>query len=154
MFFHSVNGYDFETKENDTTIHIDLCSYDNATIPYREYSLSNIVDPVAPFSDGTLVRYELANLKQHKSTIKQGGNPGRVTVVSAIRGTGMELPRIAKSASMDPLYRYVYATGGNGESAPGTLVPIGRLGNGTKLIQASFFNSIVKSDWETGTFLR
>lgn len=154
MFFHTVNGYDFEDSDCDTTIHIDICSYDNATIPYREYSLSNIVDPAAPFSDGTLVRYALTNLRAHKTSVDGCEKPGRVTVVSAICGTGMELPRIAKSASMNPSYRYVYATGGNGESAPGSLVPIGRLGNGTKMIQAAFFNSIVKSDWQTGTYLK
>jgi carotenoid cleavage dioxygenase-like enzyme len=66
----------------------------------------------------------------------------------------MELPRISKSASMNPSYRYVYATGGIGESAPGTLVPIGRLSKGPKVTQAAFFNSIVKSDWATGKFQR
>lgn len=148
MFFHSVNGYDF-IDGGDTSLHIDLCAYDTATIPYREYCFSNVVDPAEPYTDGTLVRYELARLDFHSAS----NNVGRVTVAQSIPGMGMELPRIAKSASMKPGYRYVYATGGNGESAPGSLVPIGRMGNGLKVIQGAFFGSLVKSDWDTGTFV-
>ncbi|KAJ5616729.1 hypothetical protein N7537_001843 [Penicillium hordei] len=149
MFFHTVNGFDFY-ESGDRTLQIDICAYDTASIPYREYCVSNVVDPAEPFADGTLVRYQLERLDYHT----ESKSVGRVVVAQSIPGTGMELPRIAKSASMNPNYRYVYATGGNGESSPGTLVPIGRLGNGLKVIQAAFFGSIVKSDWETGSFLK
>ncbi|CAK7198349.1 hypothetical protein SEUCBS139899_001010 [Sporothrix eucalyptigena] len=150
MFFHSVNGYDYVDPVTKTTnIHIDLCSYEGSYVPYREYNLSNIVDPARPFQDGTLVRYELAGIED--ASVHE---PGRVTVVGAIPGVAAELPRIAKDASMKHGYRYVYFTAGNGGSSPGTSVPIGRLGNGLKVVQAAFFGSLAKSDWLTGTFKR
>jgi torulene dioxygenase len=150
MFFHSVNAYDYkDSLTGETNIHVDLCSYEGDYIPYREYNFSNVIDPVRPFMDGTLVRYELASIET--ASLK---SPGRVTVVSAIPGVAMELPRIRKDMSSVPGYRFVYATGGNGGPSPGTEVPIGRWGNGLKVVQAAFFGSIVKTDWKTGTFLR
>ncbi|KAI0177200.1 carotenoid oxygenase [Pestalotiopsis sp. NC0098] len=150
MFFHSVNAYDYvDAATGEVNVHVDLCSYEGTYVPYKEYNLSNIVDPRAPFQDGTLVRYELAGVAT------QGlGRPGRVTTKAAVPGVAAELPRIAKSASMVPGYRYVYFTAGNGGASPGTEVPIGRLGNGLKVVQAAFFGSLAKSDWETGTFVR
>ncbi|KAH6661203.1 carotenoid oxygenase [Truncatella angustata] len=150
MFFHSVNAYDYvDPATKEVNIHVDLCSYEGGSIPYKEYNLSNIVDPAAPFQDGTLVRYELAGVST------QGlERPGRVTTKSAIPGVAAELPRIAKDASMKPGYRYVYFTAGNGGASPGTEVPIGRLGNGLKVVQAAFLGSLAKSDWETGSFVR
>jgi carotenoid cleavage dioxygenase-like enzyme len=147
MFFHSVNAYDYTDAAGHVNIHVDLCSYEGDYIPYREYTLSNIVDPAAPYQDGTLTRYELAAIDT--ANISQ---IGRVTVAAAIPGMVSELPRIAKSASMDPNYRYVYSTSGNGGPSPGTQVPIGRLGNGLKVVQGAFFNSLAKADWKTGTF--
>lgn len=150
MFFHSVNAYDYtDSMTGHTNIHIDLCSYENEYIPYREYTLSNVVDPARPYQDGTLTRYELAAVETASTS-----HVGRATVAAAIPGMASELPRIAKSASMDPNYRYVYCTAGNGGPSPGTAVPIGRLGNGLKVIQAAFFGSLAKSDWKTGTFRR
>lgn len=150
MFFHSVNAYDYMSPQTGlTNIHVDLCSYDGGYIPYREYSLANVVDPAQPYKDGTLVRYELADLE----TIDLCKS-GRATVNTAIPNLPMELPRIAKSASTKPGYRYVYATAGNGGASPGTEVPIGRLGNGMKVVQAAFFGSLAKSDWKTGAFIR
>ncbi|KAH9232789.1 hypothetical protein K456DRAFT_1726070 [Colletotrichum gloeosporioides 23] len=150
MFFHSVNGYDYVDRQTGAVnIHIDLCSYEETYPSYSEYSLSNIVDPARPLQDGTLVRYEMAGVdKADPSRI------GRVTVAASIPGMACELPRIAKVASMDPNYRYVYCTAGNGGPSPGTTVPIGRLGNGLKVVQAAFFGSLAKSDWKTGTFKR
>lgn len=150
MFFHSVNAYDYlDSSSNEVNIHVDLCSYEGDYIPYREYNFSNIIDPARPFQDGTLVRYELAGVDH-----ADPGVPGRVTVAAAIPGVPSELPRIAKCASMVPGYRYVYFTAGNGGASPGTSVPIGRLGNGLKVVQAAFFGSLAKSDWTTGTFKR
>ncbi|KAG9566592.1 hypothetical protein KCU71_g539, partial [Aureobasidium melanogenum] len=131
MFLHSVNAYEYKDGD-DINIHVDLYSYDESTVSYTEYCLSNIADPAEPYSNGI----------------------GQVRIVQAIPGTGMELPRVAKSASMNPSYRFVYATGGNGESAPGSLVPIGCLGDGLKVVQSAFFNSIAKTGWETGTFTK
>ncbi|KAH8881041.1 hypothetical protein GQ53DRAFT_889010 [Thozetella sp. PMI_491] len=150
MFFHSVNAYDYlDKRTNEVNIHVDLCSYAGGPVPYREYNLSNVLDPAAPFRDGTLIRYELANVCQ---PMLDGVSepPRRVTVAAAIPGVAAELPRIAKSASMDPHYRYVYFTAGNGGPSPGTAVPIGRLGNGLKMVQAAFFSRLAKSDWLTG----
>lgn len=152
MFFHSVNAYDFvDPKTSKVTIHVDLCSYEAGDVPYREYCFSNILDPARPFTDGTLVRYELADVD---GTGANPVMPGRVTVAAAIPGVAAELPRIAKSASARPGYRYVYFTAGNGGASPGTQVPIGRLGNGLKTVQAAFFGSLAKSDWKTGRFVR
>jgi carotenoid cleavage dioxygenase-like enzyme len=53
---------------------------------------------------------------------------------------------------MKPGYRYVYFTAGTGGASPGTEVPIGRLGNGLKVVQAAFFGGLAKSDWLSGTF--
>jgi torulene dioxygenase len=150
MFFHSVNAYDFvDQAAGDIMIHVDLCSYESDYVPYREYCLSNIIDPARPFMDGTLVRYELPAINRASVDKTE-----RVTVAQAIPGVAMELPRIRKDMSMTPGYRYVYATGGNGGASPGTEVPIGRFGTGMKIVQAAFFGSIVKSDWLTGKFIR
>ncbi|KAG9526028.1 hypothetical protein KCU93_g5621, partial [Aureobasidium melanogenum] len=149
MFLHSVNAYKYKDGD-DINIHVDLYSYDESTVSYTEYCLSNIADPAEPYSNGVLTRYELAGIKKQQDS----GKIGQVRIVQAIPGTSMELPRVAKSASMNPSYRFVYATGGNGESAPGSLVPIGCLGNGLKVVQSAFFNSIAKTDWETGTFTK
>jgi torulene dioxygenase len=150
MFFHSVNAYDYvDPKTGNINVHVDLCSYNGDVVPYKEYTLSNVLDPAKPYQDGTLTRYELAAVdKANASEI------GRATIAAAIPGMASELPRIAKSASMDPKYRYVYCTAGNGGPSPGTMVPIGRLGDGFKAVQAAFFGSLAKSDWKTGTFKR
>jgi torulene dioxygenase len=150
MFFHSINGYDYVDKTTrDVNLHIDLCSYEGDYIPYREYNLSNVLDPGRPFMDGTLVRYELSAVgKANASKIQ------RATVAQAIPGVPMELPRIRKDMSMVPGYRYVYACAGNGGPSPGTEVPIGRYGTGIKTVQAAFFGSIGKTDWLTGKFIR
>ncbi|KAH7304642.1 carotenoid oxygenase [Rhexocercosporidium sp. MPI-PUGE-AT-0058] len=150
MFFHSVNAYDYiNDSTGDINVHVDLCSYKGDYVPYREYNLSNVLDPVRPFMDGTLVRYELSAVnKADDSSIE------RATVAQAIPGVAMELPRIRKDMSMVVGYRYVYACAGNGGSSPGTEVPIGRYGAGLKTVQAAFFGSIAKSDWLTGNFIR
>ncbi|KAN0119154.1 Carotenoid oxygenase [Hyaloscypha variabilis] len=150
MFFHSVNGYDYVDKTTgDVNLHIDLCSYEGDYIPYREYNLSNILDPGRPFMDGTLVRYELSAVSKANASKIQ-----RATVAQAIPSVPMELPRIRKDMSMVPGYRYVYACAGNGGPSPGTEVPIGRYGTGIKTVQAAFFGSIGKTDWLTGKFIR
>lgn len=149
MFFHSVNAYDYvDSRTGHVNIHVDLCSYKGTYVPYREYNLSNIIDPAGPFQDGTLTRYELAGVDAVDST----SNPGIATVAAVIAGVPSELPRIAKSASMDPNYRYVYFTAGNGGPSPGTAVPIGRLSGRSdiKEVQAAFFGCLAKSDWKTG----
>jgi torulene dioxygenase len=150
MFFHSVNAYDYvDDKTGDVNVHVDLCSYEGDYCPYREYNLSNVLDPAQPFMDGTLVRYELAGVDKVDISKYR-----RVTVAQAIPGVGMELPRIRKDMSSVPGYRYVYACAGNGGPSPGTEVPIGRYSNGLKTVQAAFFGSIAKSDWLDGTFIR
>ncbi|PVH68842.1 hypothetical protein DL98DRAFT_661982 [Cadophora sp. DSE1049] len=150
MFFHSVNGYDYvDESTGNTNLHIDLCSYEGGYIPYKEYNLSNVLDPARPFKDGTLVRYELSAVNQADT-----GEIQRATVAQAIPGIPMELPRIRKDMSMVPGYRYVYAVGGNGGPSPGTEVPIGRYGNGIKTVQAAFFGNIAKTDWLSGTFIK
>lgn len=150
MFFHSVNAYDFvDDATGDTNIHVDLCSYEGNYIPYREYTLSNVVDPARPYQDGTLVRYELASV--NKADLQK---TERATVAQAIPSVALELPRISKYMSMNPGYRYVYATGGNAGASPGTEVPIGRLGNGLKVVQAAFFSCIIKTDWKTGGWVK
>jgi torulene dioxygenase len=150
MFFHSVNAYDFiDEATGDVKIHVDLCSYEEDYVPYREYTLSNVIDPARPFQNGTLVRYELGSVNKMKVDIIE-----RATVAQAIPGVALELPRISKYMSMKPGYRYVYATGGNAGASPGTEVPIGRLGNGVKVVQAAFFSCIVKTDWKTGGWIK
>lgn len=148
MFFHSVNGYDYiDPQTRLENIHVDLCSYDCDYTPYREYTLSNTIDPARPFQEGTLVRYELAGVNDAKKSDK---DEGRATVAQGFRDFPMELPRINKTYSTVPFYRYVYATGGNGGPSPGTLVPVGRLGKNLKCVQGAFFNRIAKADWQTG----
>ncbi|KAM0327481.1 hypothetical protein ACHAQA_005769 [Verticillium albo-atrum] len=101
MFFHSVNAYDYtDAKTGRVNVHVDLCSYEGDVVPYKEYNLSNVVDPARPYQDGTLTRYELAAVDAAEITKIE-----RVTVAAAIPGMASELPRIAKSASMDPNYR-------------------------------------------------
>ncbi|RBR22565.1 hypothetical protein FVER53590_00042 [Fusarium verticillioides] len=147
MFFHTVNGYDYvDPHTNEVNIHIDLCAYSDR-VPFNDYHLSNILDPSAPFQDGVLVRYELESVgKVDPTTFTQA------TTKAAIGGTFLELPRIAKSASMVHGYRYVYGISGHGGPSPGTSVPIGRLGNGLKAVHCSFLSHVTKCDWETGTF--
>lgn len=150
MFFHSVNAYDYtDPNTREINVHVDLCSYEAGHVPYREYNLSNVVDPAAPYRDGTLLRYELAGVTRGDLS-----KPGRVTIAAAIPGVPSELPRIAKSACMQPGYRYVYFTAGNGGTSPGTEIPIGKLGNGLKMVQGAFFGSLAKSDWKTGKFVK
>lgn len=150
MFFHSVNAYNYiDSTTGELNIHVDLCSYNGPTVPYKEYSLSNVLEPAQPYMDGTLVRYELAAVDKANLNITQ-----RVTVAQAIVDAPMELPRIRKDMSMVPGYRYVYACAGNGGPAPGTEVPIGRYSGGMKTIQAAFFSAIGKTDWLTGKFIK
>ncbi|EXA32384.1 hypothetical protein FOVG_16430 [Fusarium oxysporum f. sp. pisi HDV247] len=148
IFFHAVNAYDYkDAATGEQVIHVDLCSYSGDYVVYREYSLSNFVDPAAPFQQGALVRYELAGIDT-----ADVNKPGRVTIAGGFPGSSSELPRVSKRASMRPGYRYVYSTSGNGGPAPGTSVPIGRLGNGLKAVQAAFLSSLTKFDWKTGTY--
>lgn len=149
LFFHMVNAYDFESpKPGKCTVHVDICSYPDNRMPVMDYTFANILDPAAPFADGTLVRYELEDVF--------GGQPTdirRASVCKAIPNAGVELPRIRKEYSMVPGYRYVWAVCENGGTSPGTRVPIGRLGNGTKNIQRAFLGHLVKTDWATGEVL-
>jgi torulene dioxygenase len=163
MFFHSVNCYDFiDPLTNVETIHVDLDAYDGKEeniVIYREYSLANVLDPLSPFMNGHLVRYELADISSPKAvasieTNTPAASYPRATVAQAIHDCFMELPRINKAVSCLPGYRYVYGCGGTGQPSPGTQVPIGRLGNGLKVVQCAFFSTIVKTDWLSGTSVK
>ncbi|RYP03285.1 hypothetical protein DL764_005241 [Monosporascus ibericus] len=147
-FFHTVNAYDYvDPTTGGVNIHVDIISYKDDHYPYSEYSIGNILDPLKPFQNGTLVRYQMDSVDRADL-----GKVGRVSIASAIAGLPCELPRISKPASMDSSYRYVYGVSGNGVPAPGTEVPIGRLGNGLKVVHSSFYGYLFKSDWQTGTF--
>jgi torulene dioxygenase len=89
MFFHSVNAYDIPSPSSphETDIHVDLCAYEGDYCPYREHSLSNILDPARPFTDGTLIRYELSSVE---SASPIPGHESRVTVKAGIPGIAME----------------------------------------------------------------
>lgn len=146
FYFHTVNAYDFTDEVSGrVTVHVDICSYPTTHIPGFEYSFANILDPMVPLSDGTLVRYELDD-------VLGDGEPADVrrgSVRQAIHA-GVELPRIRKDYSTVPGYRYVWAICENGGPSPGTQVPIGRLGNGVKSVQRAFLGHLVKTDWKTG----
>ena len=145
-----MNAYDYiDSNRGTTTIHVDLCSYEEGYLPLREFTLSNMLDPAAPFANGSFVRYELADVESHNVS-----NPGRVTIASTIPGVVGDLPRIAKSASMRPGYRYIYVASEFGGSAPGTEVPLGRLGDAMKIAQIALFSGLAKTDWETGRVIR
>ncbi|CAN9432091.1 unnamed protein product [Alternaria alternata] len=149
-FFHTANAYDYvDPKTGHTNVHVDIASYKADHYPYNEYAISNVINPLKPYQVGRLVRYELAAVDTKDPAIVARG-----TVKAAIPDMMAELPRISKPASMDPNYRYVYGVSGNGVSAPGTQVPIGRLGNGVSngITHASFYGHLFKSDWQTGTF--
>ncbi|KAH9882973.1 hypothetical protein J1614_000339 [Plenodomus biglobosus] len=147
-FFHTANAYDYiDPKTGDVNVHVDICSYKEEHYPYSEYALSNIVSPLKPYQVGRLVRYELPAVNKTDPNVIALGS-----VKAAIPGMMAELPRVSKPASMDPNYRYVYGISGNGVAAPGTEVPIGRLGNGVGITHASFYGHVFKSDWKTGTF--
>ena len=75
-------------------------------------------------------------------------------VAASILGVVGDLPRIAKSASMKPGYRYIYLTADFGGPAPGTEVPIGKFGDGMSLPQAAMFSALAKTDWKTGGVIR
>jgi carotenoid cleavage dioxygenase-like enzyme len=147
-FFHTANAYDYvDPKTGNINVHVDIASYKEEHYPYSEYAISNVINPLKPYQVGTLVRYELAAVNTKDPNVVARG-----TVKAAIPGMMAELPRVSKPASMDPNYRYVYGVSGNGIAAPGTEVPIGRLGNGLGITHASFYGHLFKSDWETGTF--
>lgn len=163
MFFHSCNAYDYiDEKTGKTNVHVDLVSYDgqkSQIITYREYSLSNVLEPIEPFENGPVVRYELADVESEKAkaSVKEfirgpTTEVPRAYVKQAI-DQHMELPRINTLFSRNSKYRYIYGVGGTGKPAPGSRIPIGKLTNGVKFVQLSFFASIVKTDWETGKVL-
>ena len=108
-----------------------------------------MLEPAAPFANGHLVRYEMADLESHSVT-----KPGRVTVAATIPGVVGEVPRIAKSASMKPGYRYIYLASELGGPSPGTEVPLGKFGDGINVPQAALFSGLAKTDWETGRVIR
>ena len=118
-------------------------------MPYGEFNLSNFLEPAGPFANGRLVRYELADIECHSVT-----NPGRATVAATITGVVGDVPRIAKSASMKPGYRYIYLATDFGGPSPGTEVSLGKLGDGMTLPQAALFGGLAKTDWETGQVIR
>ncbi len=151
IFFHAVNAYDYlDTSTGKTTIHVDLCSYEGNYLPYGEFNLSNFLDPAAPLSNGYLVRYELANLGSYSHE-----NPGRVTIEASFPSVPGDLPRISKSASMKPGYRYVWLVSEFGGESLGTEVPLGRYGDGIRNgAQAALFSGLAKTDWQTGRVLR
>lgn len=163
MFFHSVNAYDYvDPKTGGINVHVDLCAYDGQDlqmITYREYTISNVLEPIEPFENGALVRYECANVEGPKAAASRSVfvngdvEVPRATVHQAIH-LKMELPRINTLFSRNPKYRYAYGVGGTGQPAPGSRIPIGKLTNGVKFVQLSFFASIVKTDWETGKELQ
>ncbi|PIB01274.1 Carotenoid cleavage dioxygenase 8 B, chloroplastic [Cercospora beticola] len=147
-FFHTANAYDYvDPQTGNINVHVDIASYKADHYPYAEYAISNILSPLKPYQVGRLVRYELAAVNTRDPYVVARG-----TVKTAIPDMAAELPRISKPASTDPNYRYVYGVSGNGISAPGTQVPIGRLGNGVGITHASFYGHLFKSDWQTGTF--
>ncbi|KAI4931419.1 hypothetical protein J4E85_004012 [Alternaria conjuncta] len=147
-FFHTANAYDYvDPKTGHTNVHVDIASYKAEHYPYHEYAISNVINPLKPYQTGRLVRYELSAVNTRDPAVVARG-----TVKAAIPDMMAELPRISKAASMDPNYRFVYGVSGNGISAPGTDVPIGRLGNGVDMPHASFYGHLFKSDWWTGTF--
>lgn len=153
-FFHSINAYDYvDVDTGNTNVHVDLCSYKAEAIPYKEYCLSNIVDPAGPFQQGTIVRYELADVLNDQRQNPQSSKKRRATVKKVINTTGAELPRIRKDVSMKPGYRYVYAIGENGGACPDTDFGIGKLGNGLAVGQAGFLGNVIKADWQTGTHI-
>ncbi|VUC31314.1 unnamed protein product [Clonostachys rosea] len=51
------------------------------------------------------------------------------------------------------LVRYVWGVLDGGGPAPGSLVPLGKLGNGVDIPCPAFTSGIVKTDWQTGKFL-
>ncbi|OCK89978.1 uncharacterized protein K441DRAFT_666852 [Cenococcum geophilum 1.58] len=68
MFFHSVNAYDYIDKATgDQDIHVDLCSFKGDYCPYREYHLSNVVDPAQAFMDGTTSPLRVSGREQGHS---------------------------------------------------------------------------------------
>ncbi|KAI1338569.1 carotenoid oxygenase [Xylariaceae sp. FL0016] len=147
MFFHIVNAYNYaDPRTGQTSIHVDFCAYDGYHLPYAEYALSNIVDPSGPYQNGQLVRHELAAVPATPDPHTER----RATSAGGIVGVGFELPRINKAYSCDPSYRYVYAVCDQGAPAPGTRVPIGRLGNGLQYPSGAFFGGVAKGDWATG----
>ncbi|CDK26258.1 unnamed protein product [Kuraishia capsulata CBS 1993] len=161
MFFHSVNAYDFVDEETGKeNICVDLVSYDGSEsqiVPFREYSLSNVINPIKPFEQSYLIRYELNDVLGPKAAAstkvfvnEQTTEVPRAYVRQAI-DQHIELPRINTSFSCDSSYRYAYGVGGTGKPSPGTRIPIGRQGNGVKFVELAFFASITKTDWETGT---
>lgn len=131
------------------TAHVDLCSYVGNYLPYGEFNLANLLEPAAPMANGCCVRYELADIESHSVE-----KPGRVTIATSIPGVLGDLPRIAKSASMKPGYRYVYLASEFGGTSPGSEVPLGKLGDGMNNAQAALFSGLAKTDWETGQVIR
>lgn len=162
MFFHSCNAYDFVDKNGKVNVHVDVCAYDGQelqVIPYKEYSLSNVLEPIEPFANGSIVRYECPDIEGERAvaSVKEfitgpTNDVPRAYVNQAI-DQNLELPRINTLFSRNPDYRYIYGVGGTGKPCPGSRIPIGKLTNGVKFVQLSFFASIVKTDWKTGKVL-
>ena len=77
-----------------------------------------------------------------------------MTIAKSITGVVGDVPRIAKSASMKPGYRYIYLATDFGGPCPGTEFPLGKLGDGIKVPQAALFAGLAKTDWHTGKVSR
>ncbi|OJJ07763.1 hypothetical protein ASPVEDRAFT_89005 [Aspergillus versicolor CBS 583.65] len=145
LYFHMANAYDFKDANGKVTVHVDICSYSTKHVPVFEYSMSNILDPLTAFSNGTLVRYELEDVygTLDPTEIRRG------TVRQSI-SCDLELPRIRKDRSSVPGYRYVWGASDLGGDSPGTQIPVGRLGNGVGVASRAFLGHLVKADWKTG----
>ncbi|OKP09771.1 hypothetical protein PENSUB_4840 [Penicillium subrubescens] len=128
-------------------VHVDLISYDGASCPFLEFNFSNLLSPGGPFTDGTLIRYELSGVN---ALPKFSETQRRATVAQMMPNCPIELPRINKFYSCNPSYRYVWGIIESGGTAPGTLVPLAKLSNGISHPSCAFSAGIAKADWQTG----
>jgi torulene dioxygenase len=148
LFFHSVNAYDYiDQGTGFKNVHVDLISYDGASCPFLEFNFSNLLSPGGPFTDGTLIRYELSGVN---ALPKFSETQRRATVAQMMPNCPIELPRINKFYSCNPSYRYVWGIIESGGTAPGTLVPLAKLSNGISHPSCAFSAGIAKADWQTG----
>lgn len=149
MFFHTVNAYEYKNSRTGTLdIHVDICCYDSDYLAPLQWCMSNILDPAKPFLEPRLMRYELPDFSESKEGLIKAE-----IYLQAIGEVPLELPRIAKTASTKPGYRYVYGVAGMGKPSPGSQVPIARLSNGMKMTQSAFFGTVIKTDWESGGYV-
>jgi torulene dioxygenase len=145
LYFHMANAYYFKDANGKVTVHVDICSYSTKHVPVFEYSMSNILDPLAAFSNGPLVRYELEDVH---------GSPDpteiRCGTVRQSIACDLKLPRIRKNRFSVPRYRYVCGASDLGGHSPGTQIPVGRLGNDVGVTSRAFLGHLVKTDLKTG----